>query len=289
MGKTPISRVGASKARLHGSTRNCFLRANGDIALEDSTDADRGAVDIVLTESSLSSTVHAICPWFAYHLPAHAQLCHLSLRRYDPYHRLLRHSRVLLQDGVPVSFMVLIIALFNDGIIITLPIDRVLPSTTPDSWDFLRSSSMLSRTSSTSPYRCKQSWSVCLDLHADTLSNIPLVIIIKEFVVVLTTPFPIDLSDKQTTSSCARSPTSRSLSPRRTSSSSPARMVSSPWSARRTHRVSLARGGRRKGMRRRAWRNDTGDTIARRSASTRFISFHITANSYRLAETLDDD
>jgi H+-transporting ATPase len=32
-------------------------------------------------------------------------------------------------------FMVLIIALLNDGTIMTLSVDRVLPSTSPDSWD----------------------------------------------------------------------------------------------------------------------------------------------------------
>lgn len=32
-------------------------------------------------------------------------------------------------------FMVLIIALLNDGTIMTLSLDRVLPSNTPDSWD----------------------------------------------------------------------------------------------------------------------------------------------------------
>ncbi len=31
--------------------------------------------------------------------------------------------------------MVLIIALLNDGTIMTLSVDRVLPSNTPDSWD----------------------------------------------------------------------------------------------------------------------------------------------------------
>lgn len=32
-------------------------------------------------------------------------------------------------------FMVLIIALLNDGTIMTLSVDRVLPSSTPDSWN----------------------------------------------------------------------------------------------------------------------------------------------------------
>jgi H+-transporting ATPase len=32
-------------------------------------------------------------------------------------------------------FMILIIALLNDGTIMTLSVDRVLPSMTPDSWD----------------------------------------------------------------------------------------------------------------------------------------------------------
>ncbi len=41
-------------------------------------------------------------------------------------------------------FMVLIIALLNDGTILTLSLDRVLPSNTPDAWDLRRSSRMLS-------------------------------------------------------------------------------------------------------------------------------------------------
>jgi len=34
-----------------------------------------------------------------------------------------------------LPFMILIIALLNDGTIMTLSVDRVLPSMTPDSWD----------------------------------------------------------------------------------------------------------------------------------------------------------
>ena len=33
--------------------------------------------------------------------------------------------------------MILIIALFNDRTIMTLSVDRVLPSITPDSWDLV--------------------------------------------------------------------------------------------------------------------------------------------------------
>lgn len=39
------------------------------------------------------------------------------------------------RGGARGDFMVLIIALLNDGTIMTLSVDRVLPSLTPDSWD----------------------------------------------------------------------------------------------------------------------------------------------------------
>ncbi|KAG8729609.1 plasma membrane H+-ATPase, partial [Ceratobasidium sp. 414] len=53
-------------------------------------------------------------------LPAYAQLCHLRLRC-DHF------------DFLP--FVVLIIARLNDGTIMTLAVDRVLPSNTPDARD----------------------------------------------------------------------------------------------------------------------------------------------------------
>ncbi|KAJ7638245.1 hypothetical protein FB45DRAFT_902372 [Roridomyces roridus] len=80
-------------------------RANVGIAVEGATDAARGAADIVLTEPGLSTIVHAI-----------------------------RGSRIIFNFDFP-PFMILIIALLNDGTIMTLSVDRVLPSNTPDSWD----------------------------------------------------------------------------------------------------------------------------------------------------------
>ncbi|KAF8166445.1 hypothetical protein K438DRAFT_2025141 [Mycena galopus ATCC 62051] len=95
------------------AARPALSRANNGIPIEGATDAARGAADIVLTEPDLSTIVHAI-----------------------------RSSRIISPaifafaykfDFPP--FMILIFALLNDGTIMTLSVDRVLPSNTPDSWD----------------------------------------------------------------------------------------------------------------------------------------------------------
>lgn len=108
-------------------------RANVGIAVEGATDAARGAADIVLTEPGLSTIVHAIYG---------SRVIFQRMRNYAVYACAVTIRIVVCfaimafvwQYDFP-SFMVLIIAVLNDGTIMTLSLDRVLPSTTPDSWD----------------------------------------------------------------------------------------------------------------------------------------------------------
>lgn len=108
-------------------------RANVGIAVEGATDAARGAADIVLTEPGLSTIVHAI---------RGSRIIFQRMRNYSIYAcavtiRIVVCFAILAwvyQFDFP-PFMVLIIALLNDGTIMTLSVDRVLPSNTPDSWD----------------------------------------------------------------------------------------------------------------------------------------------------------
>ncbi|TFY74578.1 hypothetical protein EWM64_g9434 [Hericium alpestre] len=108
-------------------------RANVGIAVEGATDAARGAADIVLTEPGLSTIVHAI---------RGSRVIFQRMRNYAIYACAVTIRIVVcfsvLAFGYKFSFppfMVLIIALLNDGTILTLSVDRVLPSSTPDSWD----------------------------------------------------------------------------------------------------------------------------------------------------------
>lgn len=108
-------------------------RANVGIAVEGATDAARGAADIVLTEPGLSTIVHAIYG---------SRVIFQRMRNYAIYACAVTIRIVvgfalmafIWQFNFP-PFMVLIIAVLNDGTIMTLSLDRVLPSTTPDSWD----------------------------------------------------------------------------------------------------------------------------------------------------------
>ncbi|CAE6415903.1 unnamed protein product [Rhizoctonia solani] len=108
-------------------------RANVGIAVEGATDAARGAADIVLTEPGLSTIVHAI---------RGSRQIFQRMRNYAIYAcavtiRIVVCFAILAfayQFDFP-PFMVLIIALLNDGTIMTLSVDRVLPSNTPDAWD----------------------------------------------------------------------------------------------------------------------------------------------------------
>ncbi|KAH9843774.1 plasma membrane H+-transporting ATPase [Rhodofomes roseus] len=108
-------------------------RANVGIAVEGATDAARGAADIVLTEPGLSTIVHAI---------RGSRIIFQRMRNYAIYACAVTIRIVVCFAILAFAFkfdfppfMVLIIALLNDGTIMTLSVDRVLPSNQPDSWD----------------------------------------------------------------------------------------------------------------------------------------------------------
>ncbi|KAF8348510.1 hypothetical protein F5887DRAFT_950386 [Amanita rubescens] len=110
-------------------------RANVGIAVEGATDAARGAADIVLTEPGLSTIVHAI---------RGSRIIFQRMRNYSIYACAVTIRIVVCFSVLAFAFkfdfppfMVLIIALLNDGTIMTLSVDRVLPSSTPDSWDLM--------------------------------------------------------------------------------------------------------------------------------------------------------
>jgi len=108
-------------------------RANVGIAVEGATDAARGAADIVLTEPGLSTIVHAI---------RQSRIIFQRMRNYSIYACAVTIRIVVCFSVLAFTykfdfppFMVLVIALLNDGTIMTLSVDRVLPSSTPDAWD----------------------------------------------------------------------------------------------------------------------------------------------------------
>ncbi|KAF8182143.1 hypothetical protein K438DRAFT_1975682 [Mycena galopus ATCC 62051] len=136
-------------------------RANVGIAVEGATDAARGAADIVLTEPGLSTIVHAI---------RGSRIIFQRMRNYSIYACAVTIRIVVCFSVLAFAykfdfppFMILIIALLNDGTIMTLSVDRVLPSNTPDSWDLAEIFS----------------YAVAYGLYL-TLSTVSLVIIILE-------------------------------------------------------------------------------------------------------------
>ncbi|KAF8812125.1 plasma membrane H+-transporting ATPase [Phlegmacium glaucopus] len=158
-------------------------RANVGIAVEGATDAARGAADIVLTEPGLSTIVHAI---------RQSRVIFQRMRNYSIYACAVT-IRIVVSFAILAfaykfnfpPFMILIIALLNDGTIMTLSVDRVLPSMTPDSWDLAEIFS----------------FAIAYGLYL-TLSTVALVVIIKEtnffnktFGVRLSTDFPIQSDD----------------------------------------------------------------------------------------------
>ncbi|KAI8442720.1 plasma membrane ATPase 1 [Phakopsora pachyrhizi] len=108
-------------------------RANVGIAVEGATDAARGAGDIVLTEPGLSTIIHAI---------RQSRIVFQRMRNYSIYAcavtiRIVVGFSILafaFQFDFP-PFMVLVIAILNDGTVMTISLDRVLPSNEPDHWD----------------------------------------------------------------------------------------------------------------------------------------------------------
>ncbi|WAQ82714.1 hypothetical protein PtA15_3A78 [Puccinia triticina] len=113
------------------SLGHMLARANVGIAVnEGATDAARGAADIVLTEPGLSTIVHAI------------RQSRIRMRNYSIYAcavtiRIVVGFAIMafaFQFDFP-PFMVLVIAILNDGTVMTISLDRVLPNSEPDHWD----------------------------------------------------------------------------------------------------------------------------------------------------------
>ncbi|KAJ6514220.1 hypothetical protein C8R47DRAFT_1090641 [Mycena vitilis] len=160
-------------------------RANVGIAVEGATDAARGAADIVLTEPGLSTIVHAI---------RGSRVIFQRMRNYSIYACAVTIRIVVCFAILAFAykfdfppFMILIIALLNDGTIMTLSVDRVLPSNTPDSWDLAEIFS----------------YAVAYGLYL-TVSTVAFVIIILEttffqdkFGVSLATASPVSHNDPQ--------------------------------------------------------------------------------------------
>lgn len=102
------------------------------IAVADSTDAARGASDIVLTEPGLSVIISAVLT---------SRAIFQRMKNYTIYAVSITIRIVLgfmllnvfWRFSFP-PFMVLIIAILNDGTIMTISKDRVKPSPIPDSW-----------------------------------------------------------------------------------------------------------------------------------------------------------
>ncbi|CAN0921846.1 ATPase 7, plasma membrane-type [Linum grandiflorum] len=107
-------------------------KADIGIAVADSTDAARGASDIVLTEPGLSVIISAVLT---------SRSIFQRMKNYTIYAVSIT-IRIVLGfmlltcfwkfDFPP--FMVLVIAILNDGTIMTISKDRVKPSPVPDSW-----------------------------------------------------------------------------------------------------------------------------------------------------------
>ncbi|KAK4789429.1 hypothetical protein SAY86_016733 [Trapa natans] len=107
-------------------------RADIGIAVADATDAARSASDIVLTEPGLSVIVSAVLT---------SRAIFQRMKNYTIYavsitiRIVLGFMLVALIWEFDFSpFMVLIIAILNDGTIMTISKDRVKPSPIPDSW-----------------------------------------------------------------------------------------------------------------------------------------------------------
>ncbi|KAJ9702174.1 hypothetical protein PVL29_004084 [Vitis rotundifolia] len=107
-------------------------KADIGIAVADATDAARGASDIVLTEPGLSVIISAVLT---------SRAIFQRMKNYTIYavsitirivFGFLFIALIWKFDFAP--FMVLIIAILNDGTIMTISKDRVKPSPQPDSW-----------------------------------------------------------------------------------------------------------------------------------------------------------
>ncbi|KAL9460649.1 hypothetical protein AB3S75_003782 [Citrus x aurantiifolia] len=107
-------------------------KADIGIAVADATDAARGAADIVLTEPGLSVIISAVLT---------SRAIFQRMKNYTIYAVSITIRIVLgfvllalIWEYDFPPFMVLIIAILNDGTIMTISKDRVKPSPRPDSW-----------------------------------------------------------------------------------------------------------------------------------------------------------
>ncbi|XAR50494.1 Proton-exporting ATPase [Bertholletia excelsa] len=107
-------------------------KADIGIAVADATDAARSASDIVLTEPGLSVIVSAVLT---------SRAIFQRMKNYTIYAVSITIRIVLgflllalIWEFDFSPFMVLIIAILNDGTIMTISKDKVKPSPTPDSW-----------------------------------------------------------------------------------------------------------------------------------------------------------
>ncbi|KAG4394259.1 hypothetical protein AAZX31_03G241500 [Glycine max] len=107
-------------------------KADIGIAVSDATDAARSAADLVLTEPGLSVIISAVLT---------SRAIFQRMKNYTIYAVSIT-IRIVLGFALLAliweydfpPFMVLIIAILNDGTIMTISKDRVKPSPTPDSW-----------------------------------------------------------------------------------------------------------------------------------------------------------
>ncbi|XXG56724.1 hypothetical protein AAC387_Pa03g4066 [Persea americana] len=107
-------------------------KADIGIAVAGATDVARNASDIILTEPGLSVIISAVMT---------SRAIFQKLKNYTIYavsnafRTILGFSLIALIWKFDFSpFMVLMIAILNDGTIMTIPRDRVKPSPMPDSW-----------------------------------------------------------------------------------------------------------------------------------------------------------
>ncbi|KAL6580233.1 Plasma membrane ATPase 2 [Orobanche minor] len=107
-------------------------KADIGIAVDDATDAARSASDIVLTEPGLSVIISAVLT---------SRAIFQRMKNYTIYAVSITIRIVLgfmllalIWEFDFPPFMVLIIAILNDGTIMTISKDRVKPSPLPDSW-----------------------------------------------------------------------------------------------------------------------------------------------------------
>lgn len=110
-----------------------LAKANVGVAVSDASDAARAAADIVLTEAGLSTIIEAFI---------HSRIIFARMRNYSIYTcsvtiRIVTTFSILIFafkfDFPP--FLVLILAIINDGTMMTISTDRVSPSRHPNAWN----------------------------------------------------------------------------------------------------------------------------------------------------------